>query len=86
MKDETNVPIKNGCRWYEWFAAGETSCNNDSITYFNYIVDNSILDAESNSCGIISIPSIKSTLDNDHIHILNYLLKWYIWILDIKFN
>ena len=49
------------------------SFNNASITYVDDSVGNSILDAEGNACGIISIPRIESTFDNDHIHVLHYL-------------
>ena len=34
--------------------------------------------AEGNTCGIISIPIIESTFDNDHIHVLHILPKGYI--------
>ena len=37
--------------------------------------DNSIMYAEVNTCGIIAIPRIDITFDNDHIHLLNYLPK-----------
>ena len=72
LKNNTiHLPILKGGIWYEWFAAGETSCNNDSIKYFSDSVDNSIMDSEGNACGIISIPIIESTFDNYHIHVLH---------------
>ena len=74
-----NLPIQQGGRWYEWFAAEETSCNNASISYFNDIVDTSILDDEGKACDIIAILSIKSTFDNDHIHVLHYLPNRYLY-------
>ena len=66
-----------GGRWYGWLTAGETSCKNASINYFNYKVDNSILYAEGNACGIISIPIIERNFDNDHINVLHDLPKQY---------
>ena len=51
------------------------SCNNFSITYFNDDVDNIILDAEGNECGIIYITILESNFENDHIHVLHYLPK-----------
>ena len=79
IQDETNVTIQNDIIWYEWFAAGETSCKNASITYFTDRVDNSILDSEGNSCGNISIPSIEINFDNDHIHVFRYIINQYIY-------
>ena len=70
-----NVPIQKGIRRYEWFAAEWTSCKNASTTYFNDSVYNSILDAEGNTCGIISIPSIEITFDNYHIRVLDDIPK-----------
>ena len=54
-------------------------CKNISITYFNDSIDNSILDAEGNACGIIAIPITESNFDNDYIHVLHYLKKLYIY-------
>ena len=68
-----------GVRCYGWLTPGETSFNNYSIAYFNGSVDISILDVENNICGIIAIPSIKITFYNDHIHLLHYLTKRYIY-------
>ena len=45
----------------------------------NDIVDNSILYAEGNACGIIAIISIEITFDNYHIHVLHDLPKRYIY-------
>ena len=73
------VPVKKGSRWYGWFTAEEKSCKNSSITYFNDSVDNSILDAEGNICGIIAIPTIESNFDNEYIHVLNDLPNEYIY-------
>ena len=73
------VPVKNGSRWYGWLTAEETSWKNASITYFNGRVDNIILGAEGNACGIIAIPSIKITFENCHIHVLHNLPKRYIY-------
>ena len=46
---------------------------------FNHLLhdsgDNGILDDEGNACGIIAIPSIKSTFYNEHIYVLHYLPK-----------
>ena len=42
---------------------------NASITPLN--VDNSILDGESNAYGMISIPMIEITFDNEYIHVLH---------------
>ena len=70
-----NVTIQKGNIWYEWFFAKETSCNNASKDYFNASVDNSIMDDEGNACGIIDIPWIEITFDNDHIHVLHDLPK-----------
>ena len=75
------VPVKNGGRWYGWLTSEETSCNNASINCFNYSVDNSILYAESNACGIIYIPIIEITFENYNIHVLHDLPKWYIYRL-----
>ena len=55
------------------------SCKNAPITYFNDSVDNSILDAEGNVYGIISIPSIESTFENGHINVLYDTPKKYIY-------
>ena len=77
--NNTTVPIKKGSRWYEWLTAEEKSYKNDSITYFNARVDNSFLDAEGNTCGIITILSIESTPDNDYIYVLNDIPKYYIY-------
>ena len=63
------APVKKGSRQYERFAAELKSYNNDSSTYFNDSVDNSILYDEGNACGSIAIPSIEITFDNDHIHV-----------------
>ena len=52
------VYVKKGSRWSVWLTAEETSCKNASIYYFNDSVDNSILEAEGNECGVIAIPSI----------------------------
>ena len=57
----------------------ETSCKNTSIAYFSVSIDNNILDSEVNACCIIAIPSIESTFDNDHIHVLHDLPKQYIY-------
>ena len=50
------APAKKGSRWYDCLTTEETSSKNYSITYINDSADNSILDAEGNACGIISIP------------------------------
>ena len=77
------VPVKKDGRWDWWLTAEETSYENASTAYFNDSSDNSILDAEGNACGIIFIPSIESTFDNDHIHVFNdlksdtYTDTWY---------
>ena len=55
------------------------NCKNALTTYFNDSVDDSILDAEGDACGIISIPSIEITFENYHIHVLHYLPKRYIY-------
>ena len=75
----TNVPIQKDIRWYEWFAAKETSFKNASIAYLNYRLNNSSLDAEEKACGIITISIIESTFENDHIHVLHDLQKQYIY-------
>ena len=48
---------------------------NASIDSCNDSVDNGILDAELNACGIVAIPSIKSTFDNEYIHALHDIPK-----------
>ena len=73
------VPVKMGGRCYGWLTPVEKSYNNYSIAYFNGSVDISILDVENNICGIIAIPSIESTFDNEHIHVLHYQPKIYIY-------
>ena len=73
------APIKKASKWYGWLNAEETSCKNDSINYFNYSGDNSILDSKGNTCGIIAIPSIEITFENAHIHVLHDLPKQYIY-------
>ena len=65
------IPVKKCGRWYGWLTNGKTSCKNASIAYFNNSADNSILDAKYNACGIIAIPIIEITFDNDHIHVLH---------------
>ena len=72
------ITIQNYDRWYGWLTAGEKSCKNYSITYFNSRVDNSILDDEVNACEIIAITRIEITFDNDYIHLLHDIPKWYI--------
>ena len=72
------VPVLNSSRWYGRLTAEEASWKNDSITYFNDSIDNSILDDEGNACGIISIPSIEITFDYDPIHVLYDITKQYI--------
>ena len=74
-----NVPIQKVSRWYEWFVSEEKGCNNDSTAYFNDGVDNSIIDSEGKACGIIAIPSIGITFDNENIHVLHDLPKLYIY-------
>ena len=74
-----NVPVQKCSRLYELFAAKETSCGNGSIAYFDDSIDNSILDAEGKVCGIINIPIIEITFDNDHTHVLHYLPNQYIY-------
>ena len=69
------APVKKGSRRYDWLNTEETISNNYSITYINDSVDNSILDAEGNACGIIAIPIIQSAFDNDYVHALHDLLK-----------
>ena len=73
------VPVKKGSRLYVWLTTEGESYKNASITYFNDSVDNSIMDAEVNACGIIAIPSIEVTFENDHINVLHDLLKKYIY-------
>ena len=68
-----------GGRWYGWLTGEETSCANASITSFNDSVDNSVLDSEFNSYGIIDILIIEITFDNDWIHVLHDLPKRYIY-------
>ena len=67
--------LEKGDIWYGWFTAAETMVKNDSITSVNDRVDKSILDSEGSSCGIVAVPSIKITFDNDHIHVLHDILK-----------
>ena len=74
------LPVNKGGRWYVWLTSEEAGCKNDSIRYFKYSVDISILYAEGNSCGIISIPSIEITFDHYHIHVLRYLPNRYIYV------
>ena len=69
------VTVKKGSRLYWWLTTEEKFWKNASITYFNKIIDNIILDAEGNACGIIAIPSIEITFDNYHIHLLHDLPK-----------
>ena len=76
VRNNIAVPVKKGSRWYGWVTAEETIFKNASITYFNYIVDNIILDDEGNACGIIVIPIIGSNFDNDYIHVWHDLPKW----------
>ena len=78
-RNNITVPVKKGGRWYGWLTSGEISCKNAPITYFNDSVDNIILDAEVNACGIIAIPSIEITFGNDRIHVLHDLPKQYIY-------
>ena len=73
------VPVKKGGRLYGWLTAEENVYKNHSITYFNDSIDNSIRDAEGNTCGIIAIPSIERTFDNDHIYVLHDLTNQYIY-------
>ena len=73
------LTVKNCGRWDGWLTAEEKICKEAPINYFNDSGDNSILDAEGNACGIIAIPSIESTFDNDHIHVLHDLPKRYIY-------
>ena len=73
------VPVKKGSRWYGWLTNEEKVFNNNSTTYFDDRVDNSILDSEGNECDIIAIPIIESTFGNDHIHVWHYLPKQYIY-------
>ena len=61
--------VKSGGKWSGWLTSG--SGKNSSIAYFNYSVDKIIMDAEGNSCGIIFIPSIEITFENDYIHVLH---------------
>ena len=78
-RNNISVPVKKGKRWYEWLTAEGKSCNNDLFTYFNDSIDNIILDAEVNACGIITIPTIESTFDNYYIHVLHDLPNRYIY-------
>ena len=73
------APVKKGSRRYDWLTTEETRSKNYSITYINDSVDNSILDAEGNACGIIAIPIIQSAFENDYVHALHDLLKRYIY-------
>ena len=50
-----------------------------SITFLNDGSDNSILDSEVNSGGILAIPIIKITFGHYYIHVLHYLLKKHIY-------
>ena len=77
--NNTTVPVKKVSRWYGWLTVEETSCKNTSINYFNNIVDNSNLHAEGNACGIIAVPRIESTFENDYTHVLHDLPKRYIY-------
>ena len=45
----------------------------------NDSIDNSILDSEVNKCGIISIPIIDITFDNEQIHVFHDIPKRYIY-------
>ena len=50
---------------------------NYSPTLIN--VDNIIFYTEGNACGIIAIPVIETTLENDYIHVFHDLSKQYIY-------
>ena len=52
---------------------------NASTTLVNYILDNSILDAEGNAGGIIAVPIIGITFENKYIHALHDLQKKFIY-------
>ena len=74
-----NLTIQKGSRWDGCLTYEETSYKNASTNYSNDSGDKSILDVEGNVCGIISIPSIAITFDNDNIHALQNLPKRYIY-------
>ena len=57
---------------------------NYSIDFLN--VGNITLCIEGKLCGTVAIPVIKRTVENDYAHIINGLLKIYIWIHNIEFN
>ena len=77
IKKNYTLPILKGIIWSRWLITEEKSCMNASITSLN--VDNSILDGESNTYGMISIPMIEITFDNEYIHVLHDTGKWYIY-------
>ena len=64
--NNSTVPLQKGGRGSRGFTAEETSCTNDSITFFN--VDNSTLYNEGNVYGNIDISVIERTFENDYIH------------------
>ena len=72
------VPVKKGRKLFGWLTSKEKIFTNASITSFDDTVDNSILDAEGNVCGIITKPIIETTFDNDYIHVLHDITKRYI--------
>ena len=74
------VPVKKGSRWYGWLTNENFFSNNNSTTYFDDRVDNSILDSEGNDCDIIAIPIIEITFNNEYIHVLHDPPKQYIYV------
>ena len=65
------VTLQKGGIWSEWLYDEETCCTNSSTILLN--VDNSIMYTEVNLCGIIYIPFIEITLENDYIYVLHDL-------------
>ena len=49
------------------------------MTYFNDSGYNSIMYAEGNSRGVITMHRIESKFDNDHNHVLHDIPKQYIY-------
>ena len=74
-----NVPVERVAYGMGGSLLGEKIAIMLLINWFNDRVDNSILDAEVNACGIIAIPIIENILYNDHIHVLNDPTKQYIY-------
>ena len=69
--------IQKGDRGIDCFTYEEKSCMDDSTTLIN--IGNSKLCTEGKTCGIVAIPDIKRTVDNDYTNILHGPLKRYIY-------